>query len=97
MHIDFLPYMHVERLGTDDVDGILKGHCVISTKGESIVEKSCTEAFIEKEYQKLVSQMGGWSSKYIGRLLGTVYHTFIKEECWNFIKAFRYPTINSAF
>lgn len=24
--------MHVERLGTDDVDGILKGHCVISTK-----------------------------------------------------------------
>lgn len=67
------------------------------TVEEAIVEKFCTEAFIEKEYQKLVDQMGGWGSKYIGRLLGTVYHTFVKEECWNFIKAFHYPTVDFSF
>lgn len=64
------------------------------TVEESIVEKFCTEEFIEKEYGKLVNDLGGWSSKYIGRLLGTVYHTFITEEAWNFIKAFHNPTVD---
>ena len=28
MHIEFTPYMHVERLGTDEVEGILNGKSV---------------------------------------------------------------------
>lgn len=32
MNIDFKPCMHIERLGTDVVDGILNGHVVVTTK-----------------------------------------------------------------
>ena len=35
---------------------------------------------------EIVNDMGGWSSKYIGRPLGSIYHTFIVEESWNFVK-----------
>ena len=38
--------------------------------------------------------MGGWSSKYIGRLLSSIYHTFIVEESWNFVKASHNPVID---
>lgn len=38
--------------------------------------------------------MGGWSSKYIGRLLGSIYHTFTVEESWNFVKKFHKPVID---
>lgn len=59
-----------------------------------IVEKYITEDFVEKEYCKIVNDMGGWSSKYIGRLLGSIYHTFIVEESWNFVKTFHNPVID---
>ena len=59
-----------------------------------IVEKYITEDFVEKEYCKIVNDMGGWSSKYIGRLLGSIYHTFIVEESWNFVKKFHNPVID---
>lgn len=32
MHIEFTPYMHVERLGTYEVDGILNGKVSVTTK-----------------------------------------------------------------
>lgn len=64
------------------------------TVEEAIVEKFCTPSFIEKEYQKLITELGGWQSKYIGRFLGTTYHTFIQEECWNFIKEFHGPIVD---
>lgn len=32
VNIDFHPYMHIERLGTDAVEGILNGHVVVTTK-----------------------------------------------------------------
>ena len=59
-----------------------------------IVDKYITEDFVEKEYCKLVNDMGGWQSKYIGRLLGTIWHTFIEEETWNIIKKFHNPVID---
>lgn len=43
---------------------------------------------------EIVNDMGGWSSKYIGRLLGSIYHTFIVEESWNFVKTFHKPVID---
>lgn len=61
---------------------------------EAIVEKFCTTEFIEKEYAKVVHEKDGWKSKYIGFFLGQVYHTFITEEAWHFVKAFRNPTID---
>lgn len=30
----------------------------------------------------------------IPRLLQTIWYEFIKEESWNFIKKYKYPTLN---
>ena len=38
--------------------------------------------------------MGGWGSKYIGRLPSSIYHTFIVEESWNFVKKFHNPVVD---
>lgn len=61
---------------------------------EKIVDKYCTEAFIEKEYSKIVNEQQGWQSKYIPMLLGRVFSELIKEESWNIVKEFKYPKIN---
>ncbi|MCM3387257.1 RNA ligase family protein [Ureibacillus chungkukjangi] len=61
---------------------------------ESIVEEFCTSAFIEKEYSKIVHENEGWQSKLIPMLLGRVWHEFIKEESWNFIKQFKNPKVD---
>ena len=56
---------------------------------EKIINKYCTEAFIEKEYAKIVNEKEGWRSQYIPMLLGRVFSELIKEETWNFIKEFK--------
>lgn len=61
---------------------------------EKIVNKFCTETFIEKEYSKIVTEKEGWKSQYIPMLLGRVFSEFVKEETWNFIKEFKNPKIN---
>lgn len=61
---------------------------------EKIIDKFCTEAFIEKEYSKIVNEMQGWKSKYIPMLLGRIYSEFVKEETWHIIKEFNNPIIN---
>lgn len=60
----------------------------------SIVNTYITEALIDKEKAKIELEKGGWESKYIGQLLGTVYHCLIEEEIWNIIKKYKNPTIN---
>jgi hypothetical protein len=59
-----------------------------------IVTKYITKPFVEKEYSKIRAEMDGWSSKYIPRLLNTVYYCLVKEECWNFVKEHKNPTID---
>lgn len=62
---------------------------------ELIVDKYCTEAFIKKEYAKIVHENDGeFEGRHIPRLLNTVWHEFIVEESWNFIKQHRNPTID---
>ena len=65
-----------------------------STPEESIASEYVTSALIEKEYAKIVTELDGWSSKYIPRLLNVVFYCLIQEESWNFIKKFKNPTIN---
>ena len=60
---------------------------------EEIAEKYVTTAFCEKEYAKIES-IDGWNSKMIPRLLNTIYYEVVKEECWNFVKENKNPTIN---
>jgi ATP-dependent RNA circularization protein (DNA/RNA ligase family) len=61
---------------------------------QKIIDKFCTDAFIKKEYEKIKTENNGWQSKHIPMLLGRVFHELIKEESWNFVKEYKYPTIN---
>lgn len=61
---------------------------------QKIADEFCTEAFIEKEYAKIINESEGWQSKYIPMLLGRVFSEMVKEESWNIIKKYKYPKIN---
>ena len=61
---------------------------------EDIVDKFVTRAFVDKEFAKIVNEVGGWTSKMIPRLLSSVYHELICEEMWNILKEFKNPTVN---
>lgn len=60
---------------------------------EEIVDKFITKALCEKEYSKIENE-DGWSNKMIPKLLNVIYYNLIKEECWNFVKDFKSPTVN---
>jgi len=61
---------------------------------EHIVKKYCTTALIDKVYSKIIVECDGWSSKFIPRLLNTVYYDLVKEDSWNFVKEFKNPIVN---
>jgi len=61
---------------------------------EHIIENFCTTALITKTHAKIVTECNGWSSKFIPRLLNTVYHDLVTEECWSFVKKFKNPIVN---
>lgn len=60
---------------------------------EKIIADFFTEAFIEKEFAKMIVNEP-WSSKRIGELIGRLWHEFMTEEPVNFVKALKNPTIN---
>jgi hypothetical protein len=60
---------------------------------EKIIDNYFTEAFIEKEYSKMVLNEP-WSSRRIPELLGRMWHEFVDEESVNFVKSLKNPTIN---
>ncbi len=55
---------------------------------EKIIDKFCTEDFIEKEYWKIVNDKGGWTSKQIPELFGRLFYTLVHEESWNILREF---------
>lgn len=61
---------------------------------EKIVDQYLTPEIVDKVYAKIVNECGGWNSKYILRLINTVYHDFVKEELWDAVKAHKNPSIN---
>ena len=61
---------------------------------KQIVDKFVTDAMIDKVYAKIVNEEGGWQTKFIPRLLNTVFYDFVKEEMWEVLKDFKQPTIN---
>ncbi len=64
---------------------------------ESIVDKYCSEHLIKKVYDKIVTEEGEWSSKFIPRLLNTVWYDLVREEIWDAIKHFKNPKIDFSF
>ena len=61
---------------------------------ERIVDEFITPALIQKEKAKIENEHGGWSSKNIPQLLGTMYYVFIQEELWTALKKHKNPKIN---
>lgn len=59
---------------------------------QNIIDDLLTKEFIVKEYEKI--KENGWSSKNIPELLNRVFYEFIKDEHWNIIKKYNYPTVN---
>ena len=66
----------------------------VSLVEERIVEKYVTLSLVEKEKAKIEGEVGEWSSRLIGRLFGVVFYCLVNEECWNFIKEFKMPTVD---
>jgi hypothetical protein len=67
--------------------------------GEKVVEEAiaktfCTDALIEKEYAKIVTEEGGWNSRMIPRLLGIVFHSIVSENAWEIVKQHKLPKID---
>jgi hypothetical protein len=61
---------------------------------EKIAAKYVTQALVDKVHAKIVNEMDGWSSKYIPRLIHTVYYDLVTEETWNFVKEFKNPKVD---
>ncbi len=80
-----------EKHGREMGQGMEKAKKMVE---EDIVHNYCTEAFIEKEYAKIVNEKGGWRSEYIPMLLGRIYSELVKEECWNFVKRYKNPKVD---
>ena len=61
---------------------------------QEICDKYVGKHLIDKVYSKIVNEMEGWNSRYIPRLLQTVFYDLINEEIWNIVKEMKNPTIN---
>ena len=61
---------------------------------DKIVSKFVDKHLVDKIHAKITNEMDGWSSKYIPRLLHTVYYDLITEETWNILKEFKNPKID---
>lgn len=60
-----------------------------------IIDKYITKALCEKEYNKIMHECTDAGVKsIIPRTIETIWHTFIVEESYNFVKEFNCPTIN---
>lgn len=59
-----------------------------------ICDEYVTKHLVDKVYAKISNENGGWNSKYIPRLLMTVYYDLVNEEIWNAIKKLKNHTVN---
>lgn len=67
--------------------------------GQQIIEEKVVEGFVsahlvQKVHAKIVNECDGWSSKYIPRLLSTVWHDLITEEMWQIVKSHKNPKVD---
>ena len=73
------------------------GHTVKNMKQmteQEICDDYVGKHLVDKVYAKIVNEMEGWNSKYIPRLLQTVFYDLVNEEIWNIVKKMKNPTIN---
>lgn len=61
---------------------------------QKIVEKFVTQSLVDKVHAKISNEHGGWSSKFIPQLLNTTFYDLVREETWEFVKAFKNPKVD---
>jgi hypothetical protein len=90
------PWAKIVTQEFKDDNAKIFGPNLLETKSNAsiICDKACTAALIEKEYQKIVTEVGGWYSKFIPRLLHTVFYSVVKEELWDCLKEIKYGQVN---
>lgn len=61
---------------------------------EKVIEKFVSAHLVQKTHAKITNECDGWSSKYIPRLLSTVWHDLITEEMWQIVKDHKNPKLD---
>lgn len=61
---------------------------------EKIANEFITAAMVDKVIAKIENECGGWSSKYIQRLLQTVFYDLVREHSWDYVKKHKNPKID---
>lgn len=64
------------------------------TTATIIVDNCVTKTLVEKEYAKIINEMGTWSTKLIPRLLHTTFYSIVTEELWDQLKTINYGNVN---
>lgn len=77
---------HAKEMGPNAINGKMLVE-------EEIALKYITSALVDKEFSK-IENTKGWSSKLIPQLLNTVYYSLIREDCWEFVKEHKNPSID---
>lgn len=79
--------VHKKSMGTNEI-------AVGEMIEQEIVDKYCTQSFVEKEFEKLKLELGEWTSKAISQLISRVWYEFLKEELYHMVKELKNPTID---
>lgn len=66
----------------------------VGSNAQVICDVACTPHLIDKEYAKIVNEVGEWSSRYIPRLLHTVFYSVVTEELWDCLKKINLGSVN---
>lgn len=61
---------------------------------QAIVDRAVTKALVDKTKAKIEADSAGWSSKYIPRLLETVFYDVVREELWDALKEIKFGAVN---
>lgn len=95
------PLNERKLLRHDTLRSIIKDEFEEEILSQDILEKSIssnggrpTSVYILSLGQAKQVLVRDWSSKYIPRVLNMVYYDLVNEDCWNFVKEFKQPTIN---
>lgn len=61
---------------------------------EEIVSEYVNSSLVDKVHANIQQDSGGWSSKYIARLLQTVYYDLVREHSWDYVKQHKNPKLD---
>lgn len=77
---------HTKAMGVPEIGGkILE---------EKIVDEFVSDHLVKKVHAKIATENDGWQSKFIGQLLGRVWHDLITEEMFEILKRHKNPKID---